>query len=87
MVGSGSGAVEELETAAVAVRAFDDEALEFAFINETGAGTGNEGAAGFHQLDGEAVEVFVFLAPVVLVIVTTPSPPGPTTPPPGTGRK
>src|SRR5436190_668619 len=69
VVGGGAGAVEELKAAAVAVRAFDNEALEFLFTDKTGAGTGNKKTARLHQLNGETIEVLVLFATLIAFFI------------------
>ncbi|MFM1944735.1 MAG: hypothetical protein RI897_3717 [Verrucomicrobiota bacterium] len=68
MVFSGAGAVEELEASAGAVGGADDHAFEFLGGDETGAGAGDEDSAGFDEVEGELVEVFVFFAAAVFVL-------------------
>lgn len=68
MVFAGAGAVEKLEATSGAVGGADDHAFEFLGGDEAGAGAGNEDAAGFDEIEGELVEVFVFLAAAVFVL-------------------
>ena len=60
VVGTWSGAVEDLEFFAVAMGGADDEFFEVFGVDEAGAREGDEEAAGFDDLKGEGIEVAIF---------------------------